>query len=137
MFSARRARAGSRRSAALAALSALAVAGCGIFGDGAVADPPGAGVLGPDRITCDDVELAQEAGRPTNPVELSGIPTAFGPLPGFEVLDVETGETFVMPVEGVAGQPGGFFVVPILPANPVEGGPVELTLFDGEGAECD
>lgn len=136
MFSARRARAGSRRSAALAALSALAVAGCGIFGDGAVAEPPGAGVIGPERITCDDVELAQHAGRPTNPVELSGIPTDFGPLPGFEVLDVETGETFVMPVEGVAGQPGGFFVVPILPANPVEGGPVELTLFDGEGAEC-
>ena len=129
---AKRRRSTIRRFVTFFTCSSLVLAGCTSSGDvGRV------GVVTPPSYTCDDVVIERSSGRPTNPIGVSVVPSSFGAFPAFEVLDVERGEEFVVPVAGTAGQAGAYFIVPVLPASPVVGGQVQLTLNDGDGESCE
>lgn len=91
----------------------------------------------PDEYTCDDVSLENESGRPTNVVGLGAVPSDFGGVPAFKVVDPATDDFVIMPVDGAAGRTGAKFIVPIHLNGSPEGGAVTLTLFDGEGEQCD
>ncbi|MBA6411771.1 hypothetical protein H2508_01440 [Parahaliea sp. F7430] len=94
------------------------------------------GSSGDAALTCDDVMLDRTSGRPTHTIDFSSIPSDFGQIPAFKVIDPESGDSRIIPVDGRAGEYGASFVVPVHPNNSAEGGAVTLTLIDGDGASC-
>lgn len=104
--------------------------GTGNSPEGLPAEPPD------EHFTCDDVSLSARAARPTHVVSVSALPSRFGETPALLFTDPDSDADSVVPLHGGAGETDVPFVVPLHPNGKIRGGPVRVTLIDGEGEPC-
>lgn len=127
----------ARRFYAVMLMASLLLTACSFLAPQSEPDGAGGGAAVIDTsLTCRNVSLAQRSGRPTNAIGLGAIPADFGPVPALEVVDAQTDDSIVIPVDGQPGRRGATFVVPVHPNQTAQGGPVRLTLIDGDGQAC-
>src|SRR5690625_1328826 len=89
-----------------------------------------------DSGTCSDAVFDRDSARPTNIVRIAAIPDDFDDAPALEMTGPEPYDALTIPV-APHPEAGSYFIVPVLPSNPVNGGEVELQLIDSSGQECD
>ncbi|HLR56344.1 MAG TPA: hypothetical protein VK096_06270 [Actinomycetales bacterium] len=125
-----------RKIAAAGALLALGLASCADAGVGSIFSRADVSSTGSGTVTCADAIFDRDSARPTNIVRIAALPTGFDDDPALRMAGPEAYDDLTLPV---ARHPeaGSYFVVPVLPSNPVKGGPVELQLIDSAGEECD
>lgn len=113
-------------------------ASTGITGS-ALPGSSGSGGSPPDvpELTCDDVTLGKPSALPTHTVSVSAIPSHFGETPALLFTDpVNSGNSHAVPVDGSPGATDATFIVPLHPNGTAGGGPVHVSLIDGDNEPC-
>lgn len=75
-----------------------------------------------DKLMCDDVQFAQNSGKPFATISLNSLPEQFGELPTIEITDKDETFNAYFPIERNGS--GAQFTVPAHPEGKVEGGEV-------------